>query len=55
MLILKCKEMNEMKMKEILGVVLLTVFVVGIMIYGADRNAQIENGEMIQISESEMR
>lgn len=54
MLILKCKEMKEMKMKEIMGFLLMGIVLVGILFYGADRIEKIENGEMTLVSQSEM-
>ena len=54
MLILKCKEMKEMKMKEIVGFALIGIALVGILLYGADRIEKIENGDMTLVSQSEM-
>ena len=54
MLILKHKEMNEMKTKEIMGFVIVGIALVGILLYGADRVEKIENGEMTLVSQSQM-
>ena len=43
-----------MKMKEIVGFVIVGIALVGILLYGADRVEKIENGEMILVSQSEM-
>lgn len=43
-----------MKMKEIVGFVIVGIALVGILLYGAYRVEKIENGEMILVSQSEM-
>lgn len=43
-----------MKMKEIMGFVIVGIALVGILLYGADRVEKIENGEMTLVSQSEM-
>jgi len=57
MLILKCKEMIDVKkiVQEVVAIVSLFAFVVGVLFIYAERNEKIENGEMIQVSESYMR
>lgn len=43
-----------MKMKEIMGFVIMGIALVGILLYGADRFEKIENGEMILVNQNEM-
>lgn len=43
-----------MKMKEIMGFLLMGIVLIGILFYGADRIEKIENGEMTLVSQSEM-
>ena len=44
-----------MKLKEIMVTVLFIGLMFGLVLYGIDRNEKIENGEMIQVSESQMK
>jgi len=58
MLILKHKEVKDMKKKIfqiIITSILFFVFVMGTLLIFVDRNEKIENGEIIQISEEYMR
>ena len=41
--------------QEVVAIVSLFAFVVGVLFIYAERNEKIENGEMIQVSESYMR
>jgi hypothetical protein len=43
MLILKCKEMNYMKRKEIVGVLLFVIVMVGLFQFAVKRIEKIEN------------
>ncbi len=43
-----------MKMKEIMGFIIVGIALAGILLYGADRVEKIENGEMTLVSQSEM-
>lgn len=43
-----------MKLKEIIGVLVFAVLMVGILLVGANRIEKIENGEMTLVSQSYM-
>ena len=43
-----------MKRKELIGVVVFTIVMVGILLIGANRIEKIENGEMTLVSQSQM-
>lgn len=43
-----------MKAKEIIGVLIFAVLMVGILLVGANRIEKIENGEMTLVSQSYM-
>ena len=43
-----------MKVKEIMGVLIFAVLMVGILLVGANRIEKIENGEMTLVSQSYM-
>lgn len=41
--------------KEVIGIALFIIILSTIFVYGFDRMNKINNGEMIQVSESQMR
>lgn len=43
-----------MKMKEIMGFVIVAIALVGILFIGADRIEKIENGEMTLVNQNQM-
>jgi hypothetical protein len=46
--------MNDMKAKEIMGLLLVGVVMVGILFIGASRVEKIENGGMVLVNQNEM-
>ena len=43
-----------MKMKEVIGFILIGIALVGILLFGVNRFERIENGEMILVNQNEM-
>lgn len=43
-----------MKMKEIMGFVIVGIALVGVLFIGADRIEKIENGEMTLVNQNQM-
>ena len=54
MIRLKCKEMNDMKTKEFIGLILAGVLMVGILFIAMNRFEKIESGEMTLVNQNQM-